>query len=40
MIPEQLKQMFGLNSQKDMNMANNIWKMLDQMAESSPEKYK
>lgn len=29
MIPEQLKQMFGLNSKKDVNMANNIWKMLD-----------
>lgn len=40
MIPQQLKQIFGLNSQKDMNMANNIWKMLDEMAESSPEQYK
>lgn len=29
MIPQQLKQMFGLNSKKDVGMANNIWKMLD-----------
>ena len=29
MLPENLKQMFGLNSPKDVNMANNIWKMLD-----------
>ena len=29
MIPEELKKMFGLNNQKDLNMANNVWKMLD-----------
>jgi len=29
MIPEQLKNMFGLNTKQDLNMANNIWKMLD-----------
>lgn len=29
MIPEELKKMFGLSNQKDLNMANNIWKMLD-----------
>lgn len=40
MIPNQLKEMFGLKSDKDMSMANNIWKMLDEMAENSPEKYK
>lgn len=32
MIPENLKKMFGLNSEKDEKMANNIWKMLDEMA--------
>lgn len=40
MIPDQLKKMFGLNSKQDLNMANNIWKMLDEMSESSPENYK
>ena len=39
MIPEQLKDMFGLKDKKDMNMANNIWKMLDDMAESNPAEY-
>jgi len=24
-----MKKMFGLTSKKDVNMANNIWKMLD-----------
>lgn len=32
--------MFGLKDAKDMNMANNIWKMLDEMSESDPEQYK
>jgi hypothetical protein len=40
MMPENLKQLFGLNSQKDVSMANNIWKMLDEMAENSPDQYK
>lgn len=32
MIPDGLKKMFGLNDAKDINMANNIWKMLDEMS--------
>lgn len=36
MIPEELKKMFGLKDAKDLNMANNIWKMLDDMSESDP----
>ena len=40
MIPDQLKKMFGLTSSQDVNMANNIWKMLDEMSESDPEAYK
>lgn len=36
MFPENLKQLFGLNNPKDLNMANNIWKMLDEMSENSP----
>lgn len=32
--------MFGLNDAKDINMANNIWKMLDEMSESDPDAYK
>ena len=39
MVPDQLKKMFGLSSQKDMSMADNIWKMLDDMADSDPEQY-
>ena len=40
MIPQELKKMFGLTSEKDVSMANNIWKMLDEMAESDPQQYK
>lgn len=29
MIPQDLQNIFGLKDQKDLNMANNIWKMLD-----------
>lgn len=29
MIPEDLKKIFGVKDTKDLNMANNIWKMLD-----------
>lgn len=36
MIPGELKNMFGLKDEKDLNMANNIWKMLDDMANSDP----
>lgn len=32
MIPENLKNMFGLKDGKDLSMANNIWKMLDEMS--------
>lgn len=32
--------MFGLTNKKDIGMANNIWKMLDEMAENSPDQYK
>ena len=32
--------MFGLKTEEDMGMANNIWKMLDEMSESDPEQYK
>ena len=31
--------MFGLTDQKDVSMANNIWKMLDEMSESNPQEY-
>lgn len=40
MLPDQLKNMFGLKDEKDLSMANNIWKMLDEMAESNPNDYK
>lgn len=40
MIPQDLQNIFGLKDQKDLNMANNIWKMLDEMADSDPEQYK
>ena len=40
MIPENLKKAFGLKDEKDFNMANNIWKMLDEMSESDPDQYK
>jgi hypothetical protein len=40
MIPEQLKSMFGIKDSKDLNMANNLWKMLDEMADSNPDTYK
>jgi hypothetical protein len=40
MIPQDLQNIFGLKDQKDLNMANNIWKMLDEMANSDPEQYK
>ena len=40
MVPENLKKIFGLTDKKDVSMANNIWKMLDDMAESDPESYK
>jgi hypothetical protein len=32
--------MFGLKDQKDLSMANNIWKMLDEMSQNDPEQYK
>lgn len=31
--------MLGLKDKKDVNMANNIWKMLDDMANSDPTQY-
>jgi HSP90 family molecular chaperone len=40
MLPGDLKDIFGLKDQKDLNMANNIWKMLDDMANSDPDQYK
>lgn len=40
MIPGDLKNIFGLKDEKDLNMANNIWKMLDDMANSDPDQYK
>ncbi len=36
MIPKDLKNIFGLKDEKDVNMANNIWKMLDDMANQDP----
>ena len=30
----------GFKDEKDMKMANNIWKMLDQMSTNDPEAYK
>lgn len=39
MIPKDLKNVFGLKDQKDINMANNIWKMLDDMANQDPQQY-
>lgn len=35
----QMTKMFGLKDKKDVNMANNIWKMLDDMATSDPTQY-
>jgi len=40
MIPPGLQKMFGLKDEKDVNMATNIWKMLDDMADSDPSQYK
>jgi hypothetical protein len=40
MNPSDLKSIFGLKDEKDMNMANNIWKMLDDMAASDKDQYK
>ncbi len=40
MIPKDLQSIFGLKDQKDLSMANNIWKMLDEMANSDPDQYK
>ena len=34
-----MTKMFGLKDKKDVNMANNIWKMLDDMATSDPTQY-
>jgi len=34
-----MKKMFGLKSENDAKMANNIWKMLDDMADSDPSQY-
>lgn len=39
MNPANLKNIFGLKDEKDVNMANNIWKMLDDMANSDPDQY-
>ncbi len=39
MVPKMLE-MLGLNGKTDMKMAENIWKMLDEMAENDPSKYK
>ena len=32
--------MLGIKDNKDLSMANNLWKMLDQMSQSSPDNYK
>ena len=40
MLPTDLQSLFGLKDSKDLSMANNIWKMLDDMAESDPDQYK
>lgn len=32
MVPEKMLSIFGLKDKKDVSMANNIWKMLDEMA--------
>ena len=31
--------MFGLKDEKDMKMANNIWKMLEEMSSNDPSAY-
>jgi hypothetical protein len=39
MLPEKFKDIFGLKDEKDMKMANNIWKMLDEMSSNDPTAY-
>lgn len=39
MLPEMLKDILGLKGEKDMKMANNIWKMLDEMSSNDPTAY-
>lgn len=36
MLPENFKNMFGIKDEKDLKMANNIWKMLDEMSSNDP----
>lgn len=40
MVPEKMLSIFGLKDKKDVSMANNIWKMLDEMAQSNPDTYR
>lgn len=40
MLPEGMQKLFGLNGEKELKMANNIWKMLDEMSANDPEAYK
>jgi hypothetical protein len=36
---QEMKKMFGLKDESDLKMADNIWKMLDDMADSDPSQY-
>lgn len=40
MLPKELLQSLNLSGEKDLKMAENIWKMLDEMADNRPDDYK
>lgn len=39
MLPKNFKSMFGITNEADLKMADNIWKMLDDMSSNDPEAY-
>ena len=39
MLPRELLESLNLHDDKDIKMAENLWKMLDQMADSNPQDY-
>jgi hypothetical protein len=39
MVPEKLHSILGIKDEGDFKMANNIWKMLDEMSINDPSSY-
>ena len=39
MLPQKFKSMLGIKDDQDLKMANNIWKMLDEMSSNDPHAY-